>query len=204
MTAIAAARIKAQDVAASEGILERPPAPTHLQGGSAGSLHEDRISDVAEEGSEKDAQVTRTFKLCNWRGLPENVLSDTDSELVVNLPKHSTIALFGCFDFNVIKGAININGANIGPSNPEGKQNQTYRAFMPITHPILKLRGLDDTNHVKFITCEVPAPLATINPFFDDIWHTRSSHGDCRSFSIVSHFFTLTDPLIMHKSSIMY
>ena len=195
MSAIATARIRAQvarqDIAALEPIHERLPPPSRLQVEIAGPGRKTSTLDVEEEESGCNTRPTRTFKLCDWRNDAEHVLSETDLELVINLPKHSTIALVGCFDFTVIKGAVNINGANIGPLNSDGKQNQMYRAFVPTTHPILKLRGLDATNHVKFMTCEVPVPLASINPFFNDIWLVHSNQSHRRSFSIVGQISAL-------------
>jgi polynucleotide 5'-hydroxyl-kinase GRC3/NOL9 len=140
------------------------------------------VSDVDEE-----PLMTRpNLKLCTWRNHAENILSNTDDELVVKLSKHTTIALIGVFQFKVLKGAVHINGANIGALSGTGQKDLVYTAYVPATDPISKIRGLDNVNHVQFISCEEPRPLANISPLFADIWNVaRGPH----SFKVVSKNF---------------
>lgn len=180
LTAIAAARLRTEAAAkvvnTPEVTLEQIPVPASplLQDGKSGQ------EDSDEE--EQRVPVQRNLKLCNWRNEPQNILSDTDAELTINLNKHATITLVGCFDLVVLRGAVNINGANIGTVSRDGQKNQVHRASVPVTHPISKIRGLDGTNHIRFKTCKIPAPLAHISPVFDGIWNDVND----RSFRIVS------------------
>jgi polynucleotide 5'-hydroxyl-kinase GRC3/NOL9 len=125
--------------------------------------------------------LRQNVKLCTWRNDAQNILSDTDKELTVNLNKHTTIALIGCFRFKVLRGAINVNGANIGAMSRDGQQDQVYTAYVPATHPISKFRGLDGMNHVQFLHCADTSQLASTGPLLEDIWNAGS-----RSFSVVS------------------
>jgi polynucleotide 5'-hydroxyl-kinase GRC3/NOL9 len=138
------------------------------------------------ESEEEPLIVRHNVKLCNWRNESQNILSDTETELTVKLAKHTTIALIGCFRFKVVRGAVNINGANIGPLSRNGKKDQVYTSYAPATHPISKIRGLDDSNHVQFISCDEPRPFASTSPLFADIWNARIGSGTSRSFSVVS------------------
>lgn len=142
-------------------------------------------SPVAEpedsEQGEEPLVFRQNVKLCTWRNEPQNVMSDTDKELTVKLNKHTTIALVGCFHFRVLRGAINVNGANIGAVSRHGQQDHIYTAHVPATHPISKFRGLDGTNHVQFLHCEESNELASIGPLFEDIWAAGAP-----SFSVVS------------------
>ncbi|CAG5148499.1 uncharacterized protein ALTATR162_LOCUS2208 [Alternaria atra] len=191
LTAIAAARLRTEAAAkvvnTPEVTLEQIPVPASplLQDGKSGQ------EDSDEE--EQRVPVQRNLKLCNWRNEPQNILSDTDAELTINLNKHATITLVGCFDLVVLRGAVNINGANIGTVSRDGQKNQVHRASVPVTHPISKIRGLDGTNHIRFKTCKIPAPLAHISPVFDGIWNDVND----RSFRIVtnSDADTLSRPL---------
>jgi polynucleotide 5'-hydroxyl-kinase GRC3/NOL9 len=183
LTAIAAARLRTEAAAkvvnTPEVTLEQIPVPTS-------PLLEDGKSE--QEDSDEEEQlvpVQRNLKLCNWRNEPQNILSDTDTELTINLNKHATITLIGCFDLVVVKGAVNINGANIGTVSRDGRKEQVHRACVPATHPVSKIRGLDGTNHIRFKTCKAPAPLAHISPLFDGIWNDLND----RSFRVVSASF---------------
>jgi polynucleotide 5'-hydroxyl-kinase GRC3/NOL9 len=181
LTAIAAARLRteaAAKVVNTPAVTLEPPVP-------ANSILEARESD--DEDSDAvvgDAPVQRNLRLCNWRNENQNVLSITDTDITVNLNKHATIALLGCFEFRVLRGAIHINGANIGTVSRDGQKNRVHRAHVPATHPISKIRGLDGTNHVFFKSCKAPSPLAYVNPLFDNIWNAKSEMA--RSFHIVS------------------
>lgn len=184
LSAIAAARLKAE--ADTEGTITPAIA---IVPGSLTAVPPSIIAAFPSEDSDSEQQealVAPTFKLCNWRREPSAILSDTKQELTVNLNKHTTIALIGCYDLKVLKGAVHINGANIGTIGPGGEKNKLYRVHSPATHPILKLRGLDAVNHVQFISCGEPAPLATLSPLFADIWNVDAADTKYRSFSIVS------------------
>jgi hypothetical protein len=150
-----------------------------------------------ESDLDEEPLITRqNLKLCTWRNDDQNILSNTDDELIVKLSKHTTIALIGVFQFKVLRGAIHINGANIGALSFNGEKDQVYTAYVPATHPISKIRGLDNANHVQFISCEEPRPLANISPLFADIWNVaRGSH----SFKVVS-----TSPAAFHGFMIAY
>jgi polynucleotide 5'-hydroxyl-kinase GRC3/NOL9 len=101
------------------------------------------------------------------------------------LDKNTTIALVGHFDLKVSRGAININGANIGAVTRDGKKGQTYRAYVPATHPIFKIRGLDAKNYVQISSCKEPTPFAKLNPLYEDIWNTGSQGERRRTFGVV-------------------
>ncbi|KAK1909983.1 hypothetical protein P3342_008155 [Pyrenophora teres f. teres] len=185
LTAIAAARLRteaaAKVVKTAEVALEQIAMPSS-------PLLQSRDSDIEEVESEEEVvPVQHNVKLCNWRSEPQNVLSETDTELKISLSKHTTIALIGCFDFTVLRGAVNVNGANIGTVSRDGQKNRVYRAYVPATHPIFKIRGLDGTNHIQIKTCKPPAPLASISPLFKEIWNEDTRDGKNRSFRIVIH-----------------
>ncbi|KAI4697724.1 uncharacterized protein J4E84_000857 [Alternaria hordeiaustralica] len=191
LTAIAAARLKAEAAAqvvnTPQVALEQIPVPTSPLLDAAKSEHE------GSDEEETHAPVHRNVKLCNWRNEPQNILSDTDTEITINLNKHATITLIGTFDLTVLRGAVNINGANIGTVSRDGQKNQVHRACVPATHPMSKIRGLDGTNHIRFKTCKISAPLANVSPLFDGIW----SDSTDRSFRVVtnSDADTLSRPL---------
>lgn len=131
----------------------------------------------------------RNVKLCNWQNSPRDIFTENESELSINLDKNTTIALVGHFDFRVSRGAININGANIGAVTRDGQKAKTYRAYVPATQPIFKIRGLDGKNHVQFTSCKEPTPFAKLNPLWEDIWNSGSRGERRRTFGIVSGSF---------------
>jgi polynucleotide 5'-hydroxyl-kinase GRC3/NOL9 len=181
LSAIAAARLKAEaavkHVAALENTAESVPLPD-----SADTLLQSPVVEPEDAEQHDEPMVLRqNVKLCTWRNEAQNILSDTDKELAVKLNKHTTIALIGCFRFKVLRGAINVNGANIGAVSRDAQQNQVYTAYVPATHPISKFRGLDSINHVQFLHCADSNQLASTGPLFEDIWNASS-----RSFSVVS------------------
>lgn len=145
-------------------------------------------SDFSESEIEEEEppvpHVHQNFKLCTWRKISENVLSDTASELTVVLEKHQTISFVGCFDLKVLKGAVNINGANIGAVPRSGDTAKCFRVYVPSTHPITKIRGLDRTSHVRISSCEDAALFESMGPLFSGIWAARKDKG--RSFDFVS------------------
>ncbi|PVH97684.1 hypothetical protein DM02DRAFT_597186 [Periconia macrospinosa] len=152
-------------------------------------------SDFSESELEEEElpipHVHQNFKLCTWRKTPENVLSDTASELTVILEKHQTVSFVGCFDLKVLKGAVNINGANIGAVPRPGDTAKSFRAYVPSTHPITKIRGLDRTSHVQISSCEDSALFEAIGPLFGRIWATKKDKG--RSFDFIQE--SDSDPL---------
>lgn len=188
LSAIAAARLKAE--AAVKGICtpEITIEPVPLPSAPPPQLPESTTGKL--ELDEEIVPAKRSVKLCNWRHDPSDILSETESELTINLKKHTTIAFVGCFDFKVIKGAVHINGANIGTVDRHGRKDRLYRVYSPASHPILKVRGLDATNHIQFISCKEPTPLTSINPLFSSLWNVPSRAWKQRSFSIVSSLIT--------------
>lgn len=145
------------------------------------------MSEYEESEPEPEPVVAkRNLKFCNWQHNPKDVFTENGSELSCNLDKNTTIALVGHFDFKVSRGAININGANIGAVTREGEKGRTYRAYVPATSPIFKIRGLDGKNHVQFTSCKEPTPFANLNPLYGDIWNTGSQGERRRTFGIVS------------------
>jgi polynucleotide 5'-hydroxyl-kinase GRC3/NOL9 len=195
MSAIAAARLRAE--ATAKGIVT-PEVTTEPVPGPPDVLAQSPLLEPEQhEDSELDEEplaVKQNLKLCTWRNEPQNVISSTGSELTVKLSKHTTIALIGIFQFKVLKGAIHINGANIGALSRDGQKDQIYSAYVPSTHPISKIRGLDNVNHVQFISCEEQKPLANISPLFSDIWNVETNAKGSRSFQVVSsHLPTVLD-----------
>ncbi|CAO2656205.1 Nn.00g050080.m01.CDS01 [Neocucurbitaria sp. VM-36] len=198
LSAIAAARLRAG--AAAKGIttpeithepvpIPSTPAPESVESGSRllGPEEEERREEEEEEGH---TSFRRKLKFCNWRNDSQDIISNTDSELTLNLNKHSTIALVGSFKFKVLRGAVNINGANISTASRAAQDNGFYHAFVPAIHPILKIRGLDGTNHIKFMSCRDPMPLARNSPL---CVHNSDITPVTRSFKIITD--SNADPL---------
>ena len=190
LSAIAAARLRAEAAAtvstARDIVIEPvsvPSTPLPQQQQSPES------SDYDESSSAEDIPIKQSWKLCSWRDDTSSILSDTDSELTINLNRHTTIALIGCFEFRVFKGAVHINGANIGATSNDGRKDRLYRVFAPATHPVAKIRGLDATNHIRFTNCQTPAPLAHLSPLFESLWSASLEGPPRRSFSVVSQGF---------------
>jgi polynucleotide 5'-hydroxyl-kinase GRC3/NOL9 len=181
LSAIAAARLraeaKAKGIVTPEITIEPVPEPIT-------ALPQTLVHQPEELESDEEPPVVRqNEKLCNWRNEAQNIVSETESELTVKLTKHTTIALVGCFHFKVVRGAVNINGANIGALSRDGQKDQVYTSYAPATHPVSKIRGLDGSNHVQFISCSEPRPLASTTSLFADVWNVPRSS---RSFSVVS------------------
>jgi polynucleotide 5'-hydroxyl-kinase GRC3/NOL9 len=184
LSAIAAARLKAEakakGIVTPEITIEPVPEPV-------ATLPQSPVLEPEEPESDEEPLVVRqNEKLCNWRNEAQNIVSDTESELTVKLTKHTTIALVGCFHFKVVRGAININGANIGALSRDGQKDQIYTSYAPATHPVAKIRGLDGSNHVQFTSCTGTRPFASTSPLFADIWNVPTGAGSSRSFSVVS------------------
>ncbi|RMZ70568.1 hypothetical protein GMOD_00000677 [Pyrenophora seminiperda CCB06] len=185
LTAIAAARLRTE---AATKAVETPEVALEELDVLPSPLLPNKDLEIEESESGEDvAPVQFTLKLCNWRSEPQDILSDTDAELKINLSKHATIALIGCFDFTVLRGAINVNGANIGTVSRDGQKNRVHRAYVPATHPIFKIRGLDGTNHISIKSCKLPTPLAAISPSFMGLWNEDTRDGKNRSFRVVTH-----------------
>lgn len=190
LSAIAAARLRAE---ATAGRIVTPNDTFERALESPIALAESPVPGFEEEGPEAEEEaaiVKQNLKLCNWQNEAQSVLSDTESELTVKLNKHSTIALVGCFSFKVLRGAININGANISVVSRNGQKDHTYTAYAPATHAISKLRGLDSTNHIQFTSCKEPVPLSDINPLFAGIWNEQAEEIK-RSFTVVRRLLSL-------------
>lgn len=185
LSAIVAARrigrTAAEGIAPPEVALGPAPDPTDASGLISGSENEESVGELDQ------VPIKHSVKLCNWRHDPSDILSDTNTELTINLNKHTTVAVLGCFRLKILKGAVHINGANIGTISPGGQKDKVYYVYVPATHPILKIRGLDGTNHVQLLTCDTPTPLADVSPLFSSIWMTNAVHMLQRSFIIVSH-----------------
>jgi polynucleotide 5'-hydroxyl-kinase GRC3/NOL9 len=214
LSAIAAARLKAEAAAKGTITLEittepvlspsevLPSVPTSEQ---QQLLLDPAAAEERDEDGEEEASITKqNLKLCTWQNKPQHILSDTEHEITVKLSKHTTIALIGCFRFIVLRGAININGANIGASSRENHEDRVHTAYVPATHPISKIRGLDGVNHVQFIDCPEPRPLADTGTLFANIWNMQDPHLRSRSFSIVSelHMTWLRVPHLIYFLSI--
>lgn len=184
LSAIVAARLRSEATTKSAVIQETPLEPLAAP---SSPPQEDLISEHEQDEAETEPEyISRNIKLCNWTNDPNDVFIENESELSINLNKHSTISLLGHYDFRVLKGAININSANIGAVTREGHKAQVHRAYVPATHPITKIRGLDTTNHIHFTSCKEPTPLAKLSPLFEGIWNTGSRGERQRSFGIVS------------------
>jgi len=190
LSAVAAARLKAE--AAKEGLkLDITPTPIVAESVSEPEpVRQSPQSPVPEPvESESDVEepliIKQNLRLCSWRNESQNIVSDTDSELTVRLSKHTTITLIGCFRLKVLRGAVNVNGANIDILSRNGQKDQQYTMYAPATHLISKIRGLDGANQVQFSNCEEPAPDTRSNPMFSDIWNVPTEKTKNRSFSVV-------------------
>lgn len=145
------------------------------------------MSEYEESEAETEPIIKRrNLKLCNWPNNPKDIFAENEFELSINLDKNTTIALVGHFDFKVSRGAINVNGANIGAVTRDGQKGHSYRAYVPVTQTIFKIRGLDAKNHVQFVSCKEPTPLAKLSPLYEDIWNAGSRGERRRTFGIVS------------------
>ena len=184
LSAIAAARLRAEVAKRSIDVQKTTLEPLDAPSSPPA---EQLVSEYEESEAEPEpASTRRSSRLCNWQNNPKDIFTEDESELSISLDKNTTIALLGHFDLKVLRGAVNINGANIGAVTREGHKSETYRAFVPATHPIFKIRGLDVKNRVQFTSCREPAPLAKLNPLYEDIWNTDSKGERRRTFGIVS------------------
>jgi len=154
---------------------EPPPSP----------LTESSASEAVYSEPEDIPPIAQNFKLCTWRSSQgSTILSDSATELTLAIEKHTTVSFVGCFDVHVVRGAVNIHGANIGtPRRNETKKS--HRVFVPSTHPITKIRGLDRLSHIRISSCEEPTPFADISPLFANIWSGNEDSSDGRSFTLV-------------------
>ncbi|KAJ4334771.1 Polynucleotide 5'-hydroxyl-kinase grc3 [Ascochyta clinopodiicola] len=192
LSAIAAARLRAE--ASTKGVTIQETTLEPLAAPSSPPA-EELVSEYEEsEAGPEPVVIQRNAKLCNWQHYPADIFTENESELSINLDKNTTIALVGHFDFKVSRGAININGANIGAVTRDGQKARSYRAYVPATQPIFKIRGLDGKNHVQFISCKEPAPFAKLGPLYQDIWNTGSQGERRRTFGIITD--SGDDPLL--------
>ncbi|KAF1922637.1 uncharacterized protein M421DRAFT_426706 [Didymella exigua CBS 183.55] len=191
LSAIAAARLRAEaatkPVTIPDTSLEPLAAPSSPPVEALLSEHEE------SEAESEPVFKRRSLKLCNWQNNPKDIFAENEFELSVNLDKNTTFALVGHFDFKVSRGAINVNGANIGAVMRDGQKGQTYRAYVPATHPIFKIRGLDAKNYVQFSSCKEPTPFAKLSPLYEDIWNIGSQGERRRTFGIITN--SEEDPL---------
>jgi polynucleotide 5'-hydroxyl-kinase GRC3/NOL9 len=142
---------------------------------------EDAVSD------EEFPDFQPNVQMCNWRYGVGNVAEDTSRGLTVSLQSGEDIALIGVFEFIVLKGAININGANFAAIQPLPQNAPPRRVYVPCTHPISIIKALDDSNMIQFLHCEdAPKSFASISPLFAGIWNERPSGLPSRSFALVS------------------
>ncbi|KAF3004852.1 Polynucleotide 5'-hydroxyl-kinase grc3 [Curvularia kusanoi] len=184
LSAIAAARLRAEAAAKVVAIQETTLEPLAAPSSPPAEV---LVSEYEESEAEPEPVPTkRNLKLCNWQSNPRDIFVENESELSISLDKNTTIALIGHFDFRVSRGAININGANIGAVTKDGQKGRTYRACVPATQPILKIRGLDSKNYVQFASCREPTPFAILNPLYEDIWNTGSRGERRRTFGIIT------------------
>ncbi|KAH7095212.1 hypothetical protein FB567DRAFT_22933 [Paraphoma chrysanthemicola] len=191
LSAIAAARLRADASARSIVTPERTVEPVpHPQR----SLQATPTPGLDTSDSDEDHFIVqRNLKLCSWRNEPQNILSANESSLIVKLSKHTTISLVGTFRFKVLKGAININGANIGVLSRNGTKDLAYASCVPTTHPISKIRALDTVSHVEFTNWNGPTTLACLSPLYVDIWNVPGPTGFARSFTVMTE--SNADPL---------
>lgn len=151
------------------------------------SRNEFADSNYEQSNSDVDFPVIRqNLQLCSWRYGPDYVSSETEDQLTVSLGKNATIALIGCYEFVVLRGAVNINGGNFAAARPSGEYREKHRVFMPSTHPISSIKGLDNRNEVQFMELLEPTPFASLSPLFQNIWNANRRKGRPRSFALVS------------------
>lgn len=180
MSAIAAARLKAAAPVLSANDFEEPP---------KSPLIDSSASEAAESEPGEVAIVHQNYKLSTWQKNRGTVLSDTSEELTIVLDKHATASFVGCFDIKVLKGAVNISGANLGATSGANQEEESsHRVFVPSTHPITKIRGLDRTSNVQLRSCREPLPFADMSPLYSDIWGGGAERDNGRSFTLVSDY----------------
>lgn len=190
MSAVAAARLRAQLQATPIVVAEAPVSPPEATPSS-------EIEEEITEDEPMHVEPQHNLQLCTWRYGKDYVSSETDEELTVSLNKNTTITLIGSFDFIVLKGAININGANYGAKSRRSPGAVKHRAYVPSTHPISIIRGLDSDNEIRFLDCKDPLPFDKQSPLFANIWNAESRKGRQRSFSLVC---SAPDPAYSEKT----
>jgi polynucleotide 5'-hydroxyl-kinase GRC3/NOL9 len=192
ISAIAAAKLKSQPQPINTGYFDG----TQDEGSSSPATATDPPS-RAFESSEPEFEdaisddelpdFRPNVQMCNWRYGVGNVAEDTYRGLTVSLQAGEDIALIGVFDFIVLKGAININGANFAATQPLPQNTLPRRVYVPCTHPISVIKALDDSNMIQFLHCEdTPKSFASISPLLAGIWNERPSGLTSRSFALVS------------------
>ena len=180
MSAIAAARLRAVAPVLNANDFQEPP---------KSPLIDSSASEAAESEAGDVALIQQNYKLSTWQKNRGTVLSDTNEELTIVLEKHATATFVGCFDVKVLRGAVNISGANLGAtSGVSQEEGSSYRVFVPSTHPVTKIRGLDRTSNVQLRSCRDAIPFADISPLFSDIWGGDAESDNGRSFSWVRYY----------------
>lgn len=177
ISAIAAARLRSRSLPnepQEEASQQSPVQPVQSD------FDDSEPEDVAPE-------IHHNLKLCTWQNDEKNVLSDSPSELTILLNRNITISLIGSYEIIVLKGAVSINGANLAANMRKDVVVPPHRVFVPLTHPISVVKGLDSRNEVCFTNCEIPTPLADISPLYASIWNSHAPRDQKRSFSVVSH-----------------
>ncbi|KAF2263524.1 hypothetical protein CC78DRAFT_544912 [Lojkania enalia] len=187
ISAIAAAKLRARE------LTDQVSQVDGAQNEAPSSYSEATASDYEEESDEDVTEVFTNFQLCNWRYENTNVISESGDELTISLNKNKTASFVGCYDFVVLKGAINVNGANIARNPGKSETPNVHRAYAPSTHPIMTIRGLDHENWIHLLSCKEPVPFVNISPLFTNIWASNSGANSAKSFSFIPQ--TTQDPL---------
>ncbi|KAF2466667.1 uncharacterized protein BDR25DRAFT_345282 [Lindgomyces ingoldianus] len=183
ISAAAAARSKAHIQTCVD--ISRDESPNRSNSTSMDAANDDY------EDSEQNAYMniedapTTNRQLSTWRYSKETVLSESEAQVTVILEKASTISLIGCFYLMVLKGAINVNGANVSANPRKREKGTSYHVFVPSTHPITAIRGLDRCNEIQFQHCPATAPFSSICPLFSNIWNASSKGPVDRSFTLI-------------------
>ncbi|KAF2018466.1 hypothetical protein BU24DRAFT_408373 [Aaosphaeria arxii CBS 175.79] len=178
MSAVAAAKLRALQPEIADAVQESidiSPSP----------LVDPEPSDFDDNESSTSDDGLRSVQLCTWRYGQDHISSETESELTVFLQRNATISMIGCFDLVVLRGAINVNGANLSATGKEVPQ--VHRIYVPSISPITVIRGLDTRNEVRFLDCEEAVPLSDLSPLFANIWNASTSlKNRKRSFSLIT------------------
>ncbi|KAF2121778.1 hypothetical protein BDV96DRAFT_639865 [Lophiotrema nucula] len=176
ISAIAAAKLRAQQVTHVDGNLEASPGPLSV-------VPESDAEEIPFGDHVQEAQ--RNPQLCNWRNEQKNVISESEDQLTIALSKNSTVSFIGCYRLTVLKGAVNVNGANLASSSKTGQTATSYLVYAASPCPIPSIRGLDHENQIQVSTCREPTQLADICPLFADIWSGATTATESTSFKLV-------------------
>ncbi|KAH6637711.1 hypothetical protein C7974DRAFT_450712 [Boeremia exigua] len=195
LSAIAAARLRAE-AAKTAAEKEATPEPQAAASPAPALTPEHAASPAPDSPSESESDSSpppaRATKLSTWTHAPSAIHAETAAELTITLAKNSTIALLGTFDLHVLRGAINIDGANLGAVTRDGERAGPWRVSVPATHPVLKIRGLDGENRVRFVGCE-DAGMGRLGSVWEGLWNEGVAGERGRSFGVITT--TAEDPL---------